>query len=101
MKLQRKNRVIRASEYYPENYADMGYAGLDEAVKQFDELRSILTTILGELNEFAEEYDEWGGMTPTLEMFDSPSDAMAFADTFYNLNKEAENILDSVLAELR
>ena len=95
-----KKRIV-ADEYYPENYSDLGYDGLDEAVKQFDELRSILSTILGELDEFAEEYDEWGGSTSTLEMFSGPDDAKAFAGTFYNLNKEAENILESVLAELR
>lgn len=95
-----KKRIV-ADEYYPENYADLGYGGLDNAIDQFNELRSILKNILAEMDEFAENYDEWGGKTPAIEMFSGPDDAQDFADEFYTLGKEAENIWTSVLAALR
>ena len=75
-----RRRAIKADEYYPENYADMGYAGLDGAINQLNRAIENAETLLQDLKNLAEQYDEWGGATPTIEMFSGPDDAMKFAD---------------------
>ena len=75
-----RRRAIKADEYYPESYADLGYDGLDGAVNALNRAIENAEALLQDLKGLAEQYDEWGGSTPTIEMFASPDDAMQFAD---------------------
>lgn len=84
-------KFIKADELYPENYNDLGYEGLDDAVKELNRAIENAKIMLSTLEGIADEYDEWGGSTPTLEMFAGPDDAMDFAK---EMGKLADKLYD-------
>lgn len=84
-------KFIKADELYPENYNDLGYEGLDDAVRELNRAIENAKTMLSTLEGIADEYDEWGGSTPTLEMFAGPDDAMDFAK---EMGKLADKLYD-------
>lgn len=84
-------RAVKADEIYPENYNDLGYEGLDDAVAALKRAIENAKVMLSTLEGIADEYDEWGGSTPTIEMFAGPDDAMDFAE---EMNKIADKLYD-------
>lgn len=84
-----RKRAIKADEYYPENYAEMGYDGLDDAIQAMNDLMTNLQDLMNEVTEFANQYEGWQSdsdrgyhieATPMLEMFSGPDDAFYFAE---------------------
>lgn len=86
-----RRRAIKADEMYPGNYNDLGYEGLDDAVSALKRAIENAKVMLSTLEGIADEYDEWGGSTPTIEMFAGPDDAMDFAE---EMNKIADKLYD-------
>ena len=84
-------KAVKADELYPENYNDLGYEGLDDAVDALKRAIENAKVMLSTLEGIADEYDEWGGSTPTIEMFAGPDDAIDFAE---EMNKIADKLYD-------
>lgn len=87
-----RRRAIKADEYYPEDYEDLGYRGLDGAVNSLNRAIELAEELLQNLKSVAEEYSEWGGPTPTVEMFGGPDEAMQFADDMGGLGDTLERL---------
>lgn len=81
----KNSRRIVADEYIPENYADLGYDGLDDAIRAVTELRYELQEFINSIDDAISEYTEFGGYTPTEEWFDGPDSAYDFAEKCYDL----------------
>ena len=65
-------RAIKADEYYPENYADMGYEGLDSAIDALYNLRRNAVDLINQIDTYMDgEFKE---------MFAGPDDAYYFAE---------------------
>lgn len=74
-----RRRRIRASEYYPENYFDLGYENLDLALDSIDTLENSIDELGGLLIEIR-------GMTDNeIEAFTGPDDAEKFANAIYDV----------------
>lgn len=90
MKKLRK-QAVKADEMYPENYNDLGYEGFDDAVAALKRAIENAKVMLSTLEGIADEYDEWGGSTPTIEMFRGPDEAMDFVK---EMNEIADKLYD-------
>lgn len=67
-----RKRAIKADEYYPENYADMGYEGLDSATQALYNLRRNAVDLINQIDTYMDgEF---------IEMFAGPDDAYYFAE---------------------
>ena len=82
-------RSIKADEYYPENYADMGYEGLDDAITAMEALMTNLEDLKQVVSDYANQFEQWQSesdrgyridATPMEEMFSGPDDAYYFAE---------------------
>ena len=82
-------RSIKADEYYPENYADMGYEGLDDAITAMEALMVNLEDLKQVVSDYANQFEQWQSesdrgyridATPMEEMFSGPDDAYYFAE---------------------
>lgn len=77
-------RSIKADEYYPENYADMGYEGLDDALQALYNLRrnaeDLLNRVTDTMDNFGIQSTYVSDNNAVLEMFTGPDDAIAFAE---------------------
>ena len=81
----KRNRKIIADEYLPQSYADLGYDGLDDAIRAVTELRYELQSFINDIDNMIEEYDEFGGSVSVEEWFSGPDDAIDFADMCYDM----------------
>ena len=84
-----RRRAIKADEYYPENYADMGYEGLDDAITAMEALMANLEDLKQVVSDYANQFEQWQSesdrgyridATPMEEMFSGPDDAYYFAE---------------------
>lgn len=88
----KRNRKIIADEYLPQSYADLGYDGLDDAIRAVTELRYELQYFIDNIDNTIEEYDEFGGPVSVKEWFSGPEDAIDFADMCYDMAKTVRKL---------
>ena len=75
-------KYVKADEYYPENYAEMGYDGLDDAEFAVEDL----DTMMEDLNEAIAGLHDALDDNNAIEWFGGPDEAKAFTDRCNNIH---------------
>lgn len=83
-------RYVKADENYPENYEDMGYENLDDAIEAYDMLKGAYR----ELKGYIEDIDYRMKMLDTTEWFSGPSEAEAFARKTKAIAEKMQKLVD-------
>lgn len=84
-------RVIRCDSYYPENFSDLGFEGLDSAIEALQRLVDSADT----LSAFIEDVKYRANDTDKLEWFDGPDNAYAFGQKINSIASNLNRLYDS------
>ena len=86
----RGRRYVKADENYPENYAEMGYESLDDAIEAYDMLKGAYR----ELKGYIEDIDYRMKMLDTTEWFSGPAEAAEFAGKTKAIAEKMQKLVD-------
>lgn len=84
-------RAIRCDSYYPENFSDLGYEGLDSAIEALQRLVDSTDTFAA----FIEDIKYRANNTDQIEWFDGPDDAYAFGQKINSISSNLNRLYDS------